>query len=348
MSKVAVGLSGGVDSSVTVYLLQQAGHEVIGIHMKLTPESGRDADATNDARAVAEHFNIPFYILDARKAFNDKVMSPFADAYLNSKTPNPCVCCNSLIKFGLLWQEALRLGCTHLATGHYARISHTKNESKLLQGKDSKKDQSYFLYRIPKEILPYVIFPIGDLNKDETRAIAERLHLITAQKKESQEICFIPRDDYISFLETYCPDKLSHSGHFIDTSGKSLGIHTGTHHYTIGQRRGLGLSLGFPAYVTHIDAATGNVTVGPDHELWHTGLTATDVNFLCDVAADGHALIKIRSRDLGTYGKWHYENNTLTIQFDAPVRAITPGQSVVLYDGERVLGGAIIQKPFLQ
>lgn len=344
MSKVALGLSGGVDSSVAVYLLQQAGHEVVGIHMRLTPESGRDSQAANDARKVAEHFGIAFHILDARDAFAREVMQPFADAYLHGQTPNPCVRCNARIKFGLLWQEAQRLGCDKLATGHYVRILHDEQGDALARAADPIKDQSYFLWGIPRAMLARTLCPLGDYSKDETRAMAASLGLITAEKKESQEICFIPGDDYVAFLTHICPERLPGQGDFIDAEGAVIGHHQGAWRYTIGQRRGLGLALGYPAYVTATDPIANTVSVGTGDALFANGLIAEQVNFLCDAPPDGRAQIKIRSRDRGTDGTWQFDGERLTVHFDASVRAITPGQSVVLYDGARVIGGGIIQK----
>lgn len=343
MSKVALGMSGGVDSSVAVYLLQEAGHEVVGIHMRLTPESGRDSQAADDARRVAERFGIAFHILDARDAFTANVMQPFAAAYLSGQTPNPCVRCNATIKFGVLWQEAQRLGCDHLATGHYVRICHDGAGDALLAAQDPAKDQSYFLWGVPREMLAHILCPLGDYTKIETRALAADLGLVTAAKKESQEICFIPGDDYAAFLEGYCPERLPGAGAFVDERGYVLGSHRGAWRYTIGQRRGLGLALGYPAYVTATDPAANTVTVGTNDTLFATGLVAGEVNFLVPDAADGRARIKIRSRDRGTPGSWQLENGSLRVHFDAPVRAVTPGQSVVLYDGDRVIGGGIIQ-----
>ncbi len=344
MSKVALGLSGGVDSSVTVHLLQKAGHEVVGVHMLLTPKSSRDHQAADDARAVADHFGIEFHILDAREAFSKEVMQPFAEAYLNSQTPNPCVRCNATIKFGLLWQEAQRLGCDTLATGHYVRVLHDVSGPQLTRAVDPIKDQSYFLWGISKDILPHILCPLGDYHKEETREIAAKCGLLTASKKESQEICFIPDDDYAAFLQDFCPDRLPGAGHFIDSEGQILGAHDGAWRYTIGQRRGLGLALGYPAYVTATDCSANTVCVGKNEDLFHSGLIAHQVNLLSETAASGQGQIKIRSRDRGTPGSWQLDGDRLLVHFDTPVRAITPGQSVVLYDGDHVLGGGIIQQ----
>lgn len=343
MSKVALGLSGGVDSSVTVHLLQQAGHEVVGIHMRLAPESGRDQQAADDARTVAAHFGIEFHILDAREAFAHEVMQPFADAYLQGQTPNPCVRCNATIKFGLLWQKAQHLGCDALATGHYVRILHDDNGPQLARAVDPIKDQSYFLWGISRDVLTHILCPLGDYHKDETRALAAQCGLVTASKKESQEICFIPDDDYAAFLQTFCPERLPGSGRFIDSEGNVLGTHPGAWHYTIGQRRGLGLALGYPAYVIATDPRANTVLVGKNDALFHNGLVAHHINFLTASATSGSGQIKIRSRDRGTSGTWQVDDDQLIVHFDTPVRAITPGQSVVLYNGDRVIGGGIIQ-----
>ena len=294
-ARVALGLSGGVDSSVAVHLLQQAGHEVVGIHMRLVPESGRDSQAASDAARVAEQFGIDFHILDAREAFVREVMQPFADAYLSGQTPNPCVRCNAQIKFGVLWQEAQRLGCDMLATGHYVRITHGEDGHALTCAVDPAKDQSYFLWSIPRDMLAHILCPLGDHTKDETRAIAASLGLITAGKKESQEICFIPGDDYAAFLQEFSPDKLPGPGRFIDADGNTLGEHQGAWRYTIGQRRGLGLALGYPAYVTATDLRTNTVSVGTNDALFANGLCAHSINLLAKEAQGGRALIKVQA-----------------------------------------------------
>lgn len=342
MSKVAVGLSGGVDSSVTVLRLLQAGHEVVGIHLLLAPLASADGQAARDALRVAKQLGIPCQIIDRRQDFLRLVMQPFAQEYLHGRTPNPCVRCNQWIKFGLMWEEAQRLGCNKLATGHYARIGLANGTPALLRGADQSKDQSYFLWRMDREMLHHVLFPLGDLDKTDTRAIAQAAGLVTAKKSESQEICFVPGDDYIAFLQTFCSEGLPRQGQFIDSSGKVLGTHPGAYRYTIGQRRGLGLSLGYPAYVTAIDSANGTVTVGQNTDLLRTHLRAGNVRFLADCGNSGTADIKIRSRGKATPGQWHFDGTTLEIHFELPVRAVTPGQSVVLYDGDRVLGGGII------
>ena len=293
-----------------------------------------------------EHVEMNFIgVLDyyAPSDFFDKnVIQPFAQAYIHNQTPNPCVQCNACVKFGILWQEAQRLNCTHLATGHYVRLHHENNIYALSRAEDPKKDQSYFLWAIPADVLPHVVFPLGDYNKTDVRKIATELGLSTASKRDSQEICFVPDDDYIAFLPHYCPTKLPKEGHFINENNDIIGTHQGAWRYTIGQRRGLGLALGYPAYVVALNTEKNTVTVGHDESLWHEGLIATHVNFHVKHSNEGTALIKIRSRDQGTTGHWSYADDILTIHFDEPVRAITPGQSVVLYDNNCIIGGGII------
>lgn len=335
-------MSGGVDSSVTVLRLLQAGHEVVGIHLLLAPEATAQGQAASDAVRVAGQLGISCHVIDRHEEFRHRVMEPFAREYLAGHTPNPCVRCNQWIKFGLMWEEARKLGCDRLATGHYARIGLADGQPALFRGADRTKDQSYFLWRMDRDMLSRVLFPLGDLAKTDTRAMAADAGLVTAKKSESQEICFVPNDDYIAFLQAFCPDSLPDQGQFTDASGKVLGTHRGAYRYTIGQRRGLGLALGYPAYVTVIDSAAGRVTVGTNADLMRTHLTADDVRFLADCGDSGTADFKIRSRGPATPGRWQYDGTHLQVEFDSPVRAVTPGQSVVLYDGDRVLGGGII------
>lgn len=343
MSKVAVGISGGVDSSVVVHLLKEAGHEVVGIHMKLVEENSRDSAAANDARAVADYFGIEFHLLHLEDLFDQEVIGDFVQSYLKGDTPNPCVRCNAVIKFGALWKEAQRLGCDYLATGHYVRTVQKDGHTLLAQPKDAAKDQTYFLWGVERAVLDHVMTPLGDYTKDEVRDLAASLDLFTAKKKESQEICFIPNDDYAAFLEGYCPEKLPGKGQFVTENGKKLGIHDGAWRYTIGQRRGLGLALGYPAYVIGTNAQDNTVTVGTNDSLMRRTLSARNVNWQALPCESGQAMIKIRSRDRGTLGHYTYTGDQLLVTFESPVRAITPGQSVVLYDeGGNVLAGGII------
>lgn len=346
MSNVLIGMSGGVDSSVAVHRLKEAGHNVYGIYLKLTPESGRDDQAEQDARAIAEKLGVQLFVADERQLFSTVIIDAFAKAYAEGLTPNPCIYCNAQVKFHLLFHYARNLGCDKVATGHYARIVNESGTYSLAKGLDPKKDQSYFLSQLPATYLPHILFPIGDLTKDQVRKMAEDLDLPIAHKKDSQEICFIPNDDYIHFLEKEFKDQLPNTGVFKDQNGKTLGKHQGSYHYTIGQRKGLGLALGYPAYVTGIDAKKGIITIGKDMELWHQKLRAEEVNYfspLGELPIEGEAIAKIRSRDQGEPAHYLFDGENLFVTFEKPVRAITPGQSVVLYRDDKIIAGAIIQ-----
>lgn len=344
MNKVAIGMSGGVDSSVSIHLLQAQGYDVVGIHLLLAEDSEKTQQGLRDAEAVAAAFQIPFYVFDERAYFEQHVVKPFTTAYTLGLTPNPCVHCNATIKFGRLWTLAQALDCTHLATGHYVRLAQNKFGTPCLKkAQDLSKDQSYFLYAIPADILPHLIFPLGSLEKVSVRRIASDLRLPIAEKSDSQEICFIPNDDYIAYLETQ-QAHLPLPGDFIDEKGHIIGQHAGIHRYTIGQRKGLGLALGYPAYVTAIRANDNSIVVGKDHALWRDHLYAGDCHFHQQVmpGSQGRAVAKIRSRDAGQPATWSFDGEKLSVHFDEPVRAITQGQSVVLYVGDCILGGGTI------
>lgn len=346
VAKVGLGLSGGVDSAVAAHLLQAAGHDVLALHMALTPQS-LDSQEAKDARALADLMGLDFHLLDARAYFQDRIVAPFIRAYESGHTPNPCVTCNGLVKFGLLWEEAQALGCELLATGHYARIgTDAQGRPRLFQGADKAKDQSYFMVRMPREVLPFLRLPLGAYSKDQVRRMAQEAGLPVAQKKDSQEICFIPRDDYVAFLEGQ--GLRTRPGPFKDPQGQVLGQHTGIHHYTIGQRRGLGLALGRPAYVTAIDGPSGTVTVGPSADLMESGLVADQVVFHRPLAegSQGRALAKIRSRGPGQAATWTFHGDRLYVAFDQDVRALSPGQTLVLYEDDMVLAGGRILGPW--
>ena len=271
--RVVAAMSGGVDSSVTAALLKEQGHEVIGIHMKLhdaPPPSVNGPvsktccglDDVLDCRRVADKLSIPFYVMDLRQAFKKSVMKPFSDSYIKGFTPNPCIQCNGVLKFKILLQRAKALGASYLATGHYARIS---NGSTLMKAVDHKKDQSYFLFPITKKALSQTLFPLGGMTKPEVRAHAHRLGLITAKKKESQDVCFIPKGDYTEFIESQVPtQERAQTGEFVTEDGKVVGHHQGHWRFTIGQRKGLGIALGRPIYVVDIDSQNNRVVVGDD------------------------------------------------------------------------------------
>jgi len=339
-----VAISGGVDSSTTAALLLEAGFNCSGVFM-ITNDHSRHAQA--DAEAVAKKLGIKLYVLDLRSDF-ERILDYFCSEYKKGRTPNPCVFCNKLIKFGKLWDFARAKGADLLATGHYARVLKHDGQMGLYEAADKAKDQSYALSMIDSNILPYIILPMGCYSKGQTREMAANFGLGTAQKAESQEICFIPDNDYAAVLEQRCPE-LIRKGSVVDRSGKILGEHNGIHRFTIGQRRGLRVAMGKPYYVVKIDAKSNTVTLGPKEELMHKKLWATGVNWLVDEPASAfRAKVKIRYNDKGASAMVYPEDNGVTVEFDEPNRAITPGQLAAFYIQEgtnsRLIGGGWIDK----
>lgn len=336
---VAIGISGGVDSSVAAYLLKEAGYDVIGITMKLI-----DDDKTNkailDGKTICSELGIKHYVVDYINEFKQIVINNFIEAYKAGKTPNPCVVCNKFFKFGLFYEKAKELGASKIATGHYAKIEN----GKLKMANTKEKDQSYFLYGINKEILDNILFPLSDYeNKEHVREIASKLNLSTKEKKDSQEICFIPNDDYISYLENNINDDIP-TGDICLKDGTVLGKHNGLIHYTIGQRKGLGISYSEPLYVTKIDTLNNKVIVSVNDDLFKDELVASNINLLVDKLPD-EIYAKIRSRAIPALVKVTFMDDKMVVKFFEKQRAITEGQSVVLYDKDGyLLGGGIIDK----
>ena len=339
--KIGVAMSGGVDSSTAALLLENGGHEVIGINLLLCEPFGSAAD---DAAKTAEKLGIEFHAIDMREEFRAHVIDKFIADYEKGLTPNPCVVCNREIKFGRLLLEAEKLGCDGIATGHYARIEKDGGRFLLKKGLDESKDQSYMLYSLTQNQLSKALFPLGGLNKTEVRRIAEENGLVSAHRKDSQDICFIPDGDYAAFIERNA-EKTFPAGDFIGTHGEIYGRHKGIIHYTVGQRKGLGLSFPQPMFVKSIDAAENTVTLGKAEELFSNELSAKDVNL---VAAEGiteptrvKAKIRYHHREAEATA-YPPENGAMKIVFDEPQRAVTGGQSVVMYQGDTVFGGGII------
>lgn len=343
-------MSGGVDSSVTAALLLEAGHEVVGVHMKLhdaAPGGGPDGkhccglDEAIDARRVAEQLGIPFFVMDLREAFRKAVMDDLADTYLSGATPNPCVQCNGVLKFKVLLHRATALGCTHLATGHYARIGP---DGGLQVAADPDKDQSYFLFPVTREALARTVFPLGGLSKPQVREHARRLGLRTAEKPESQEICFVPDDDHARFVRQHRPG-VEGAGEIVDEAGRVLGHHDGYWRYTVGQRRGLGVAMGSPVYVLDIRPDSRQVVVGPGDRLLHQVIEARGFHWYRRPGPEDRPLARIRHRGALTPCRVEEgEGGRVVLHLQAPARAATPGQAVVLYDGDDVLGGGWIRR----
>lgn len=351
--KVLVAMSGGVDSSVAAYLLKEAGYECIGCTMKLygNEDIGLSKGHTccslsdvEDARSVAYRLGMPYYVFNFTRDFKEKVIDRFVDAYLEGKTPNPCIDCNRYMKFDLLYERARVLGCDYIATGHYARVEEKDGKFFLKKGLDDSKDQSYVLYQFNQEHLAHTLFPVGNLSKAEVRKIAEENGFLNASKPDSQDICFVPDGDYARVIRSYT-DKTVPMGEFKDKTGKSYGKHKGIIHYTIGQRKGLGISNTEPLFVCKIDAESGDVIVGKSEELFSDRCRITDFKLISDeeFTAPIDCYAKIRYAHKGCKAKaFPISEGEAEIIFDEPQRAVTPGQRVVLYDNDVVLGGGTI------
>jgi len=343
MTKVAVAMSGGVDSSVAAALLKEAGHEVTGITMRVTD----DRRAGIEAADIAERLGIPHRVVDLRDIFRTKIIDYFCGEYGRGRTPNPCVACNRYIKFGAMREEAARTGAESFATGHYARIEKdSRGRYTLEKGRDKNKDQSYFLCQLTQEQLGHTIFPVGELTKDEVRKIAVKLGLPSASRPESQEICFIPDNDHAAFVARYNAET-SRPGPIIDEGGRTLGRHRGIASYTIGQRKGLGIAAAEPLYVTAIESASNAVVVGTKEQTYDTGLVAGGLNWIATDPPEHPISVKAKIRYRHAEAEATVEprgDGTVYVKFSLPQAAITPGQTVVFYDGERVLGGGTITK----
>ena len=337
--KVAVAMSGGVDSSLTAALLLERGFEVFGLTMKIN--SGEKN--IPDAQKVCNHLGINHHVADFREIFCAEVENYFVKEYLRGRTPNPCVRCNKKIKFGKLFDFAEELGADFFSTGHYARIIFEGGRFKLKKAVDIKKDQSYVLYNLTAEKLAKIILPLGNFSKAETRALAEKFNLPVAQKPDSQEICFVPGDDYKNFIANREPEAQAlQAGEIISSDGKILGKHNGVANYTIGQRKGLGIAAPHPLYVTHLDVENKKVIVDTNDKLFSTTLTAHDAHWIYKPSLPKNFFAKIRYGSKFSACTVEEEKNFLRVKFFEPQRAITPGQSIVFYDDDEVLGGAII------
>jgi tRNA-specific 2-thiouridylase len=366
--KVAVAMSGGVDSSAAAAILKDQGHELVGFTMQLwdqrrginvdengdpLPSRCCSLDDVYDARRVAEELGFPFYVLNLEREFERNVVQPFVSSYLNGETPIPCVTCNSRLKFASLDRLALSLGCEKVATGHYARVDFDRDRGRyrLLRGRNEQKDQSYFLWELTQAQLSRALFPLGEMSKPEARDAA-REHGLTgvAEKKESQEICFVPDGDYAGFIDRYleaenATTRLPGSGEIVDTSGRAIGQHEGIHRYTIGQRRGLGIADRQPLYVVSINAGKNRITVGSADELLSTEFTAAGVNWIAieDPSEPVRAEVRVRYRHTAAPATITLlPDARARIVFDEPQRAITPGQATVFYRGNEVAGGGWI------
>lgn len=339
MARVAVAMSGGVDSSLTAALLIERGFDVFGLTMRLDD----DDKNLSDAKKVCEHFGISHHVADFRKIFREKVENYFVAEYLRGRTPNPCVRCNREIKFGALYDLAKTLGADYFATGHYARIIFEDGRYKLKKAVDERKDQSYVLYNLTAEKLSKIILPLGEFSKVETRKLAAEKNLPVAQKPDSQEICFVPNDDYKSFIASRAPDAQAlQAGEIVSSDGKVLGFHSGVANYTIGQRKGLGIAAARPLYVTRLDIANKKVVVDANEKLFSATLTARDIHWIYKPPLPKSLTAKIRYGAKFSACTVTEEENFLRVEFSEAQRAITAGQSVVFYDGAEVLGGAII------
>jgi len=356
--KVIVAMSGGVDSSVAAALLLEKGYDVIGVTMQIwadMPEERKRTEggccslsAVDDARRVAEKLGIPYYVMNFKEDFQKYVVDYFKDEYLKGRTPNPCIACNKYLKFGMLLDKASAMGIDYVATGHYARIVYDDKIGRYLLKKSvtELKDQTYALYNLNQNQLSRTLMPVGDYTKDEIRALASKLGLYVANKPDSQEICFIEDNDYGKYISENT-DKEIKPGFFVDIKGNILGKHKGIIHYTVGQRKGLGIALGKPMYVVEIKPEENIVVLGDESEVFSSGLIAGDINMIYIEKLENEMKVKAKIRYSAKESSatiYPEGDNKVKVVFDTPQRAVTPGQSVVFYLDDVVVGGGVIEK----
>lgn len=353
--KVVVGMSGGVDSSVAAYLLKEQGYDVIGVTMQIWQDESQEQiednggccgiTAVDDARRVAMQLDIPYYVMNFKNEFKKNVIDYFTDEYIHGRTPNPCIACNRHVKWESLLKRSLEIGADCIATGHYARIAQLENGRYAIRNSvTAKKDQTYALYNLTQEQLSHTLMPVGDYNKDEIRAIAEKIGIQVAHKPDSMEICFVPDNDYAGFI-TRETGYVSRPGDFVDLHGNILGTHKGIIHYTVGQRKGLGLAMGHPVFVVAIRPETNEVVIGENDDVFSTKLYANNINLMSvdKIEEPIRARAKIRYSHEGADCTIRMaDDGLLECVFDEKQRAVTPGQALVIYDGDYVLGGGTI------
>lgn len=354
--KVVVGMSGGVDSSVAAWLLKEQGYDVIGVTMQIWQEEEEQVQeeqggccglsAVEDARRVAANLDIPYYVMNFKSEFKKNVIDYFVAEYLRGRTPNPCIACNRYVKWESLLRRSMEIGADYIATGHYARIQKLPNGRYTLKKSASvSKDQTYALYNLSQEQLAHTLMPVGDYTKEEIRGIAEKIGLRTARKPDSQEICFIPDRDYAGFIEKEREGDVPPPGNFVAADGTVLGRHRGITHYTIGQRKGLGIALGCPMFVSEIRPETNEVVLGRNEDVFGTTVFADKLNFMSipDLEGELEVNAKIRYNHKGSPCVIQKtDKDKIVCHFKEPVRAITPGQAVVFYDGDFLVGGGTI------
>jgi tRNA-specific 2-thiouridylase len=347
--RILVAMSGGVDSSVAAAWLVDRGYDVVGatLHLWDYPDDGSvkgrccAPEDQHDARRASDHLGIPHYAFDRRELFAREVVAPFVEAYLAGTTPSPCVACNRAVKMSELFALAETLGAARVATGHYARVVRTSERFELHRGRDHSKDQSYFLHTLTESQLAKLEFPLGEATKADVRDDARRRGLPGANKGESQELCFVPNGRYDAFVEAHTPGK-ARPGPIVDAAGRVVGSHAGIHRFTVGQRKGLGVALGAPAFVVGIDPDAATVRLGGAEELMHLGATLGSARFYDDIALPLRASVRVRYRHEAVPATIARGPSGVSVTFDEPVRAVSKGQVAVVYAGDRVLGGGTI------